>query len=132
MFCRFGGVLGRFVVVLGLLGGSFGCLGGSWEALEGSGGRLGSILGGLESPWVVKGRFRASELLRSPSFGRANGGQDEAKMEPKTDKNRCRKRSRKKMLLKIVLERSWGDLGSFWMPSWGPGNAPDTTPADVS
>ena len=104
----------------------------SWEALGGSGGRLGSILGGLESPWVVKGRFRARALLRTPSFGGSKGGQDEAKMGPKRHQNRCQKRSRKKMLLKIVLERSWVDLGSFWVPSWGPGSAPDITPADVS
>ena len=107
-------------------------MGGSWEALGGSGGRLGSILGGLESPWVVKGRFRASKVLRIPSFGGAKGGQDEVKMGPNTDKNRCQKRCRKKTLLKIVLERSWVDLGSFWVLSWGPGNAPNITPADVS
>ena len=101
-----GSIFGRFGASWGVFWRSWRVLGGSWEALGGSGGRLGSILGGLESPWVVKGRFRASELLRSPSFGRAKGGQDEAKMEPKTDKNRCQKRSRKKMLLKIVLERS--------------------------
>ena len=134
--------MGRFLVVFGGLGESFGrsCggLGGSvaaleasWEALGGSGGRPGSILGGLESPWVVKGRFRANKSRRPAAFGGAKGGQDEVKMGPKTDKNRCQKRCRKKMLLKIVLERSWVDLGSFWVPSWGPGSAPDITPADV-
>ena len=57
----------------------------SWDAREGSGGRLGSILGGLESPWVVKGRFRASKLLRSPSFRGAKGGQNDAKMGSKIE-----------------------------------------------
>ena len=115
-----------------VLGGLGELLGGSWDALGGSGGRLGSILGGLESSWVVKGRFRASKALRSLSFWEAKEGQDEVKMGPNTGQNRCQKRSRTKMLLKIVLERSWVDLGSFWVPSWGPGSAPDITPADVS
>ena len=44
-------------------------------------------------------------------------------MRPKTDQNRCQKRSRKKMVLKIVLEPSWADLGSSWVPSWGQNRA---------
>ena len=127
-----GSILGRFGASGGVFWRSWRVLGGSWEALGGSGGRLGSILGGIETPWVDFVDFRASKVLSTPSFGEAKGGQDEAKMEPKTDKNRCQKRSRKKMLLKIVLLPSWGDLGSFWGSSWRPGNAPDTTPADVS
>ena len=101
-FSSFWGVLGRFLDVFGGLGESFGRswggLGGSlaaleasWEALGGSGGHLGSILGGLESPWVVKSRFRASKPLCTTAFGGAKGGQDEAKMGPKTDKNRSQK-----------------------------------------
>ena len=58
------------------------------------------------------GDFRASGPLPTPSFGRVKGGQDEVKIGPKTDQNRCRKQCQKKMLLKIVLGPSWGDLGS--------------------
>ena len=79
--------MGSFGRSWGGLGGSVAALEASWEALGGSGGRLGSILGGLESPWVVKGRFRASKAQRIPSFGGAKGSQDEVKMGPKTDKN---------------------------------------------
>ena len=127
-----GSIFWSFWGFLGVFWRSWRVLGGSWEALGGSGGRLGSILGGIESPWVDFVDFRASKLLSTPSFGRAKGGQDVTKIRPKRHQNRCQKRSRKNMLLKIVLERSWGDLGSFWGSSWGPGNAPDTTPADVS
>ena len=31
----------------------------------------------------------------------------------------------------LILAPSWVDLGSLWVFYWGPGNAPDTTPADV-
>ena len=106
VFGRFGGLLEVFSGGLGVFWRSWRVLGGSWEALGGSGGRLGLILGGLESPWVVKGRFKASRAGRTPSFGGSKGGQDEAKMAPKRHQNRCQKRSRKNMLLKIVLERS--------------------------
>ena len=125
-------MFGRLGASWGVFWRSWRVLGGSWEALGGSGGRLGSILGGIESPWVVEGHVRASRVPCTGSIGGSKGGQDEAKMGPKRHQNRCQKRSRKKLLLKIVLERSWGDLGSFGGSSWGPGNAPDTTPADVS
>ena len=127
-----GSIIGRFGVSWGVFWRSWRVLGGSWEALGGSGGCLGSILGGIESPWVVKGHVRANRVPWRGCIGGSKGGQDEAKMGPKRHQNRCQKRSRKKMLLKIVLERSWVDLGSFWVPSWGPGSAPDITPADVS
>ena len=103
---RVGSIFGRLGASWGIFWRSWRVLGGSWEALRGSGGRLGSFLGGIESPWVVKGRFRASKALRIPSFGGVKGGQDEAKIGPKRHQNRCQKRSRKKMLLKIILERS--------------------------
>ena len=56
--------------------------------------------------------------------GSPGGGQDEAQTGHKRDQNRCRKRSRKKKLFKIVLEPSWGDLGSSWVPSWGQNRVP--------
>ena len=84
MFDRFGASWGVFWR-------SWRVLGGSWEALGGSGGRLGSILDSIESPWVVKGRFRLPRVLRTMSFGGAKGGQDEAKIWPKTDQNRNQK-----------------------------------------
>ena len=86
-----GSIFGRFGASWGVFWKSWRVLGGSWEALGGSGGRLGSILGGLESPWVVQGRFRASKLLHTTSFSGPKGGQDEAKMGPKTDQNRSQK-----------------------------------------
>ena len=62
---------------------------------------------------VQEGRPKASK--KRPNMG--------PKMGAKTDQNRCQKRSRKKKLLKIVLEPSWVDLGSSWVPSWGQNRA---------
>ena len=119
----------------GVLGGSWAPLGASWRGLGGSWRHLGRSWGRLGRSWVGLANSRsflsqqvaALRLVWAPF-----GGQDGAKMAPKTDQNRCQKRSRKKMFLKIVLEPSWVDFGSSWVPSWGPGNAPNTTPADVS
>ena len=51
-------------------------------------------------------------------------------MEPKWSQNRTQdgpkskiKTNRKKKILKIVLEPSWVDLGSSWVPSWGQNRA---------
>ena len=131
----FGSFWGCVGSIFGRFGASWGVFWRSWRVLEALGrllGGLGAVLGRHGSPRVNFVDFRASKLRSTPSFGRSKGGQDEAKMGPKRHQNRCQKRSRKKMLLKIVLERSWVDLGSFWVPSWGPGSAPDITPADVS
>ena len=86
-----GSILCRFGASWGVLWRSWRVLDGSWEALGGSGGRLGSILGGIESPWVDFVEFRASKVLCIPTFRGAKGGQDEAKMGPKTDQNRSQK-----------------------------------------
>ena len=107
-----GGILGGLGGLLGGLGGLLGDLGRSW--------------GHLGGPWVALGRFGPNKV------GQGGGlmFQKEAKMEPKwepkyakiedkTDQNRRQKRRRKKKLLKIVLEPSWVDLGSSWVPSWG-------------
>jgi hypothetical protein len=56
---------------------------------------------------------------RPAPFGLPKGVQDEVKFGPKTNQNRCQKRNRKKKVSKIVLELSWADLGSSWVPSWG-------------
>ena len=123
----FWGVLGRFLVVLGglreVLRGHFGVLGGSWAALGGSWAPLGATGSRLGPSWVVRvvlGPTRPGEPRHLARFWVPKGAQDEAKIAPKRDQNRCQKRSRKKKLLKIVLESSWSDLGSFWVPSWSP------------
>ena len=79
-------------------GGSWGGLGAScaplrasWEAPGGSGGRPGSVLGGLMVVLDLWGDFRANKVLRMPSFGGVKGGQDEVKIGAKTDQNRCQK-----------------------------------------
>jgi len=54
--------------------------------------------------------FKASKALRMPSFGGTKGGQDEVRIGPKTYQHRSQKRRRKKMLLKIVLERPLVDV----------------------
>ena len=73
------------------------------------GSRLGSIWSGLESPWVVKGRFRASRVLRTPSLGGAKGSQDKLNSDlrrPKIeDKNEDEKRR--------FRRSSWNGLGSM-------------------
>ena len=61
-----GSLFSRFGTSRGVFWRSWRFLGGSWEALGGSGGRLGSILGGMESPWVVWG-------LLGGSFGGLGG-----------------------------------------------------------
>ena len=46
-----------------------------------------------------------------------------ARMEPKRDQKRIKTEGQndvEKQLLKTLLEPSWGDLGAFWRPSWGP------------
>ena len=108
IFAPFGGSWGSF-------GGSWGGLGGSWAPLGRLLGGLGAVLGRHGSPRVNFVDFRASKLLRAPSFGVSKGGQDEAKMGPKRHQNRCQKRSRKKNALAdrlgTVLRRSWVVLG---------------------
>ena len=107
-----GGILGGLGGLLGRLGVVLGDLGRSWDHLG--------------SPWVALSRFGLVGVRRAGK----RMFQKEAKMEPKwepkyakiehkTDQNRRQKRRRKKKLLKIVLERSWGDLGSSGEVSWG-------------
>ena len=86
-----GSICGRFGAAWVVFWRSWRVLGGSWEALGGSGGRLGSILGGLESPWVVEGHVRPNKDPCRGRIGGSKGGQDEAKMGPKTDQNRSQK-----------------------------------------
>ena len=101
-----------------VLAASWGVLGGSW-----------GIVGTRGTTFVVLG-----------STGPASGAQPAPKRDPTWHPERKKKRTKtdnknedeKRRLLKIVLEPSWVDFGSFWVPSWGPGNAPNTTPADVS
>ena len=75
-----------------------------------------------------KGRLaQLSRLPRAP-FGRPNRHQNGTENDSKSKRNIKRRTTRSK----TILDPSWVDLGSFWVLSWGPGNAPDTTPADVS
>ena len=78
-------MLGRFLVVLGLLGGSFGGLGGSWAA-------LGRLLGGLEAvldrSWAALSRHGLFRVMLEPTRcrdGVALEGPRGAKMRPKWD-----------------------------------------------
>ena len=80
--------MGRFLVVLGLLGRSFGGLGGSWAPLGRLLGGLGAVLGRHGSPRVNFVNLRASRALRIPTFEGAKGGQDEVKIGLKTHQNR--------------------------------------------
>jgi len=83
-----GSICGRVWASWGVFWRSWRVSGGSWEALGGSGGRLESILGGIESPWVVEGHFGPSKVHCGNRIGGSKGGQDEAKMGPKKDQNR--------------------------------------------
>ena len=105
-------VLGRFLVVWRVFGGVLGGpenLGGILES-------LGGVLGGLGPSWVV---LDPTRWARQPTWAEPRWSQDEAKMRPKRDQNRCQERTRQKKFLKIVLEPSWVDLDSFWAASWG-------------
>ena len=130
---RFGGLGGCFGALAGSWGGILGGLGGLLGGLGGLLGRLGGVLGDLGrswghlgDPWVALSRFG---LLVAGRWGRLMF-QKEAKMEPKwepkcakiedkTDQNRRQRLRRAEKLFKIVLEPSWVDLGSSWVPSWG-------------
>ena len=101
----FGSFWGGLGGLLGGLGGSFGVLEGSWAALGPS--------------WVVRVVLSSTRSATHPNLGRCwgpKGSQDEAQIRPKTDQNRCRKRSRKKKALEdrlgAVLGRSWVVLGA--------------------
>ena len=80
--------------------------------MEGSWARLGTS-------WVVRVVLSSTRSARRSNLGRCwgpKGSQDEAIFRPKTDQNRCRKRSRKKKALEdrlgAVLGRSWVVLGA--------------------
>ena len=55
------------------------------------------------------------------------GGQKGAKMRPNFDPRRTKidvkNKVEERRLLKIVLDPSWVDLGSSWVPSWGQNRA---------
>ena len=78
--------MGRFLVVLGLLGGSFGGLGGSWAAL---GRLLGCLEAVLDRSWAalsrleLLGSFLAQQgrldTLTWARFGSPKGSQDDPK-----------------------------------------------------
>ena len=47
----------------------------------------------------------------------------EPKCDPRGTKIEDKNEDEKRRLLKIVLEPSWVDLGSSWVPSWGQNRA---------
>ena len=82
--------MGRFLVVLGLLGGSFGGLGGSWAA-------LGRLLGGLEAvldrSWAALSRHGLLKVVLEPTgsgdprhLGAQRGGKRKPKWDPRGTK----------------------------------------------
>ena len=80
-------------------------------------------LGRLKSFWTPCGRVLGQTYV-------PKGGQDGAQMGAKVCQNRRQngpkskqKLRRKKKLLKIVLEPSWVDLGSSWVPPEGQNRA---------
>ena len=93
IFGRFGGSWGVFGVGLG----GFGLILGHFGRVLGG---LGSVLGGLEA---VLGRHGLLGLFLPlcrrvsggtwANFGNPKGSQDEAQIGPKTNQNRCQKRS---------------------------------------
>ena len=92
------------------LGASGGALGASWEA-------LGPLLG---APWVEDQNL----IDFGVDLGSQKWPQEGPKMDPKMVQNRHRNLTRYKMLSKTLLEPSWVDLGSSWVPSWSQNRAP--------
>ena len=116
---------GRFWKSIWPLGGSFWPLGGSFWPLGASFWPLGGSflaswkpLGASWIFWVILGPARWGAHPPLGGFWSPKRSQDEAKFRPKTDQNRCQKRSRRKKPLKIVLEGSWAGLGPILAPSW--------------
>ena len=119
IFNRLGGLLGSFLVVLGVVLGILGALGasfwGSWAVF----GRLESVLkavDGIKSAQTQQGPFHwrpnaGFELQLGPPRGSQN--------DPKTNKNRSKNRLEKRSRFRTVLRSSWGDLGPILAPSWG-------------
>ena len=114
---------GRFWKSIWPLGGSFWPLGGSFWPLGASFWPLGGSflaswkpLGASWIFWVILGPARRGGGPPLGRFWSPKGSQDEAKFRPKTDQNRCQKRSRKKKALEdrlgAVLGRSWVVLGA--------------------
>jgi len=90
-------------------------------------GGLGALLGGLETVLGRHGSFGVVFEPTGSAGARHLGAQRGSKMKPKSDRIRTKidveNELEKRRLLKIVLEPSWVDLGSSWVPSWGPNRA---------
>ena len=122
--------MGRFLVVLGGLGGSLGGLGrllghlgGVLEGLGGVLGGIGAVLGRLGSSWVVLRHFGAVDSRCAADLGVQKGAKMKPNFDPRRMKIDVENEVEKRRLLKIVLEPSWVDLGSSWVPSWGQNRA---------
>ena len=84
---------------------------------------LGVVLGGLEAVLGRHGSFRVilgpARPCDAPHLRGPRGAKMRPKWHPRRTKIDDKNEVEKKKLLKIVLEPSWADLGSFWGPSWG-------------
>ena len=84
----------------------------------------------MRPPWAVTSRL-GSFLTQQGGLGDPTwadfGAQRGAKMRPNFDPRQIKidveNEVKKRRLLKIVLEPSWVDLGSSWVPSWGQNRA---------
>ena len=72
-----------------------------------------AVLGGLRPAWVHSSRFKLNRAGLGRPTGSKKGPNMAPKMRPKTDQNRRQKRRQKKPLFKIVLGRSWSNLGAI-------------------
>ena len=99
----------------GLLGTFLGALGASWAPLGASRGAFWSLLAPLGAPL---GRRPKKGKKKTPKLTHL-GCQKGPKIGPKTHQNRRQNRTSKKYLIKTVLGASWGDLGTFSVPSGG-------------
>ena len=116
IFDRLEGRLGSFWVVLGRLGALLGHFWSSW-------GVFGGLLAVLGRSWGVLTRQEGCDITLGPllidfwtHLGCQKGTQNGAQDDQKSIKNRLKKRSR----FRTILRRSWGDLGPILVPSWEP------------
>ena len=109
--CLFGRLGGSLWVLGVVLGGHFGRLGAVLEAVDGQGCRASNfppVLDRFLDPsWVPKGRQDGAQDETWRPQDDPRGHQDGTQDDQNRSKNRLRKRSR----LRAVLRPSWGDLG---------------------
>ena len=104
LLAALGALLGGFWPLLAALGGSWAALGpllgGSWAALGPLLGALGPLLAALGRSWAALGttcKNHGKIDAKMTPFGLPKGGQNGAKIDPKTDQNRRQKSMRKRI-----------------------------------